>query len=79
MNSEKQTIILNHLKENETISTQEAVNLIGYGIYCNRSNYVAKTLSRMVKNGSIARVKPGLFRLPISDDYTDYDLLTELK
>jgi hypothetical protein len=64
MLSRKQTIIMQYLRLNKSIDLDKACELIGDGIYCNRRIYVGKTLSRMVDQNHITRVKPGVFELP---------------
>ena len=64
MLSEKQLKIITFLRENNQITLDEATELIGYGIYYRQKHYVGQTMSRMVKQGHIVRVKRGLFELP---------------
>ena len=64
MLSEKQAKIIAYLRNNNQITLDKAVELIGYGIYYNTKNYVGKTMSRMVNQNHIIRVKPGVFELP---------------
>lgn len=64
MISKKQSIIIKYLRDNESIDLDKAVELIGYGIYRNARKYVGLTLSRMVKQKHIARIKKGVFELP---------------
>ncbi len=60
--SPKQLEILAYLRENETITLAEATKLIGTA-YAGRRRYTGMTLSRMVKQNLITRIKPGLFKL----------------
>jgi len=62
--SPKQRTIIYYLRSNKQITTDKAVELIGYGIYANKRKYVGLTLSRMVNQNLIVRIKPGLFELP---------------
>jgi hypothetical protein len=64
MPSEKQSKIIAYLRANKQITTDKAVELIGYGIYHNARKYVGLTMSRMVKQNYIVRVKKGVFELP---------------
>ena len=64
MLSKKQSEIIRYLRDNKSIDLDKAVELIGYGIYYNKRKYVGLTLSRMVKQKHIVRVKKGVFELP---------------
>ncbi len=74
--SSKQRTILDHLRTNETVSTEQAVTLIGGNIYANKAKWVGATLGRMVRRGLIVRIKPGLFRMPTVSDHTGNDLFS---
>lgn len=73
MLSQKQATIINYLRGHDDITLDKAVELIGHGIYYNHRKYVGLTLSRMVKQGHIVRVKPGLFTLPSRHYCPDLD------
>lgn len=62
--SPKQRAIIDYLRTNKQINTGQAVELVGGNIYANKAKYVGLTLSRMVKQNLIVRIKPGLFELP---------------
>lgn len=58
-----QKVIINFLHSHKEATLDEAVKLIGGGIYANKSRYVSLAMSRMVKSGLITRISPGLFKL----------------
>ena len=60
--SPKQEKIMAHLRDNKTISLDEATALVGTNVYYNKKKYVGQVLSRMNKAGLIERVKPGLYK-----------------
>ena len=64
MLSRKQAHIMQYLRLNKAIDLDKACELISDGIYCNARVYVGKTLSRMVNQNHIVRVRPGVFELP---------------
>lgn len=66
--SRKQAHIMQYLRLNGSIDLDKACELISGGIYCNARVYVGKTLSRMVKQNHIVRVRPGVFELPNHQD-----------
>jgi len=66
MLSEKQHKIICYLRQHNNINLDTAVELIGYGIYCNEKKYVGAILARMVKQNHLVRIKPGVFELPNS-------------
>jgi len=45
------------------ITLDETVRLIGGKLYQNAAKHVGQTLSRMVAQGMLERVKPGVFRV----------------
>lgn len=62
--SPKQRAIVDYLRSHDQISKCQAVELVGANIYANKAKYVGLTLSRMVNQNLIVRIKPGLFELP---------------
>ena len=44
------------------------VEALGGAYYSDAEKYVGDIVGRMVKTGLLIQVKPGVFRLPISDD-----------
>jgi len=62
--SPKRRMILVTLRERQTLTLDDAVELIGRDIYANKKFHVGNVLSAMVKQGLIRRVKPGVFTLP---------------
>lgn len=71
MLSQKQRAILNALRATETITLDDAVQLIGQDIYCNEHKHVGALLANMVKRGLIERVTPGVFRIVDGSDQTE--------
>lgn len=63
MTPNQKKIIAFAMQNNRHITKKQAVELLGHCYYCNPSFHVGNTLSRMVKSGILARVKPGHFRL----------------
>ena len=62
--SPKQRAVIDYLRTHNQINTEQAVGLIGGNIYANKAKYVGLTLSRMVNQNLIVRIKRGLFELP---------------
>lgn len=60
--SKNQSYILELLSKNEsgTITKKECCEKIRY--YHNTEHYVGQTLSSMVKQGMLIRIKPGIFK-----------------
>lgn len=65
MLSAKQKIIKEYLIKHKVINLEKATLLIGANVYSNQTKYVGKVMSRMVKNGTIERIKPGLFKMAV--------------
>jgi predicted transcriptional regulator of viral defense system len=63
MASYKQYQIRSFLVYQKKITLDQAVDLIGKDIYTNKRKHVGMVLSRMVKNGTIKRIKNGVFEL----------------
>lgn len=63
MASYKQYQIQSYLIYQDKITLDQAVDLIGKDIYTNKRKHVGMVLSRMVKNGTIKRIKNGVFEL----------------
>lgn len=45
------------------ISRKQAVDLIGSNYFHNADKYTGETLARLVKNQSLIRVRPGVYRI----------------
>jgi predicted transcriptional regulator of viral defense system len=63
MASYKQYQIKSFLTFQKKITLDQAVELIGKDIYTNKRKHVGMVLSRMVKDGTIRRIKNGVFEL----------------
>lgn len=62
--SRNQKQIMYYAKKNGGgITLDEAVRLIGGKLYQNASKHVGQTLSRMVAQGMLERVNPGVFKV----------------
>lgn len=61
--SQKQKAIINMLRQNQTITKVDCINLLGKYYYYNAEKYVGEILSRMVNKGTLIRIKPGVFKL----------------
>jgi len=59
----RQKIIRFAIEHGNTITKQQAVELLGSAYYCNESHHVGEILSRLVNNGTLTRIKPGVFQL----------------
>lgn len=59
----KQKAILDHVRLNGNITSKVANQMLAGYYYHNGEKYVGEILSRMVKAGKLARIKPGLFEL----------------
>ena len=64
MPSPKQRDILKLFRPGFEVTKQTVVDAYGGAYYHNGQKYIGEILSRMVKQGLIERVKPGVFRLP---------------
>lgn len=58
----KQANILQLLHENGTMKKSEIVAKCGFYYHCNDAFHIGNILGRMVKNGTIERVKKGVYR-----------------
>lgn len=64
--TENQKIIFEYAYKNDNkISKQKAVELIGGSYYANAKKHVGDVLSRMVNSGKLKRVRNGHFELNI--------------
>lgn len=62
--TQNQKILLDFAYKNENkISKQQAVELIGYSYYCNAKKHVGDVLSRMVNSGKLNRIRNGHFEI----------------
>lgn len=61
-----QTKIIQHLAKVETATKAELYQNSSYSYYHNWQKHFGDVLSRMVKNGSIERVKNGVYKLKSS-------------
>ena len=59
----KQKAILDYVRTNGSITSKIANEMLAGYYYHNGEKYVGEILSRMVKNGSLVRIKNGLFEL----------------
>lgn len=59
----KQQAILDYVRQNGQITTKIANQMLEHFYYHNHEKYVSEILGRMVKNGSLNRVKNGLYEL----------------
>lgn len=60
---EKQKFIIQYLYRFETATTAEIFEAIPWNHYYYKKKHLGEILSRMVKNGSIERVRRGVYRL----------------
>lgn len=62
--TENQKLLLEFAYNNENkISKQKAVELIGNSYYCNAKKHVGDVLSRMVNSGKLNRIRNGHFEI----------------
>jgi hypothetical protein len=59
----KQLNILQYLGTVESATLSEIYSNVPIDYYCNYKKHLGAIMSRMVENGSVQRVKKGLFRL----------------
>jgi hypothetical protein len=59
----KQQALLDRCRKDGQLTTKIANEMLEHFYYHNHEKYVSEILGRMVKNGSLVRVKPGLFEL----------------
>lgn len=59
----KQQAILDNVRQNGSITSKRANEMLAGYYYRNGEKYVGEILSRMVKSGKLVRIKPGLFEL----------------
>lgn len=59
----KQQAILDYVRTNGNITTAVANQMLKAFYYHNHEKYISEILGRMVKNGSLNRVKNGLYEL----------------
>ena len=62
----KQREVMEYLRTVESATWQQIYNNVSWGYYCSQGANMAKFLAKMVKNGSIERVKKGVFKLSVS-------------
>lgn len=68
---DKQKELLSFALKNENkISKQQAVELIGYSYYCNAKKHVGDVLSRMVNSGLLTRIRNGHFEINMNKKQT---------
>lgn len=58
----KQGKILSLFADKETVTKKEVVDLFGHCYYHNGEKHIGDMLSRMVNNGLLIRIKPGVFK-----------------
>lgn len=68
MNNHK--AILNYLQSHESATLEELYPISGYSYYCNEHANFGRVMSRLVKQGLVERIKPGVFKLGQSKKIT---------
>lgn len=63
MIGDRQKELLKYAQENDGITTQQAINLIGGTYYHGGERYTSQVLGRLVKRGFLRRVKRGEYKL----------------
>ena len=58
----KQDEVQKYLVTVEQATKQEIYKNVPFGYYCNEMKHIGALLSKMVDNGKIERLKPGVFR-----------------
>lgn len=59
---DKQSEVLKYLLSKEVATKKEIYENVSFSYYHNWQKHLGDVLSRMVKNGKIERVKPGVFK-----------------
>ena len=59
----RQSEVLKYLITVESATIAEIYDNVIFGYYCNEHKNLGKLLSRMVANGSITRIKKGVFKI----------------
>jgi hypothetical protein len=74
--SRKQDLIKHYLTKVEKATLSEIMENMPFDYHHNNLKHLGSILSNMVQNGSVIRIKKGLFRLPNQSDYkSDYPTL----
>jgi hypothetical protein len=55
--------ILNHLRTVESATLSELYQVSDYNYYANWEKHFGQVMSRLVKDGKVIRIKPGVFKL----------------
>jgi|LakMenE01Jun11ns_1017448.scaffolds.fasta_scaffold8545847_2 hypothetical protein len=63
MISDKQKEVLAFLRTVEQADIHQIYRAVSFSYYCNYEKYIGEICSRLVENGHITRVKPGVFKL----------------
>jgi Mn-dependent DtxR family transcriptional regulator len=61
--TDKQEIVIEMLRTQETVTTAEFNARLKRFYYHNHEHYVSEILTRMVKSGKIERIRTGVYRL----------------
>lgn len=72
--SPKQQKVHEYLRKNETLTLDQAVELIGRDIYANKKFHVGNVLGNMVKKAMIQRRSRGVYQLPKAKNEPNFRL-----
>lgn len=61
--TDKRQLLINHCRDNGSITTAQANDLLKNFYYCNHEHYVSEILSRLVKSGIFIRESRGVYKI----------------
>ena len=67
----KQKEIYKYLSTVESASIDEIYRNVSFSYYCNQNKHLGAILSTMVRNGTVVRIKKGLFSSVNTESYKD--------
>lgn len=59
----KQTIILNYLKEVKQATLQEIIDNTGFYYYCNAKKHYGSIMKNLINSGKVRRIRNGVFTI----------------
>ena len=69
----RQQEVLSYLQTVEQANLEDIYRNVSFSYYCNYKSNLGKLIARMVRNGTVERIKPGVFKALRKTKFTEPD------